>query len=190
MKSFRQLDQCTHDMATSTYAQLWHHITNGCPGHFYKFDIRKIDGIPVWIELENVGDYTSPDKVVHKRLTFIIHLSGEYHDCHLYHKLVSSIEELEHVLTRTYVFNKYHGLFEDEENPIPNFDHLFKGSSMVSRADVCCCCHDLTKSTPKCGHHICYQCKTKLTTKICPICREKLVIDGDADEAPSDEDDE
>ena len=174
---FRQPCQCTN---MATYTDLWNRITSdNVPGRCYKFDIKEIDGVGVWVEVENCGDYISPDKVVHKRLTFIIHSSSD--DRYLYHKLVSSIEELEHTLTRNYVFNKYHGSFEDEEKPMPNFDHLFKGSVMVSNAQECCCCHDLTKSKTKCGHHVCYQCRNKLTTKKCPMCRRKFVIDGECD---------
>jgi len=177
LNSFQQHDQCTN---MATYTDLWNRITSDrIPGRSYKFDITQIDGVGVWVEVENILPYISPDKVEHFRMAFIIHSSSD--NRYLYHQLVSSIEELEQTLTRTYEFNKYHGLFEDREKPIPNFDHLFKGSVMISNAQGCCCCHDLTKSKTNCGHYICYQCRQKLTTKKCPMCRKKLVIDGECD---------
>ena len=56
------------------------------------------------------------------------------------------------------------------------------------KIQACCVCHELTKHKTECGHHLCWQCWSKLKVEydhdgehegyyqVCPICREIMSV--------------
>lgn len=62
---------------------------------------------------------------------------------------------------------------------------VFSSPNIKQKDDLCCVCHEITSSTTKCKHSLCYRCcgkivkaydeKVDIETKHCPLCRQIIM---------------
>lgn len=54
-------------------------------------------------------------------------------------------------------------------------DLVFKHKKAVSSpSDMCCVCHDTTRTKTLCGHHLCVGCWNQVRPLTCPCCRDDI----------------
>ncbi len=86
-------------------------------------------------------------------------------------------------------FNKYIGVLSVDQTNLGSpelFQELFACETVKLSFDKCSVCHDLTRCTTKCGHHLCHMCFSGIkrvhdedigdSVKKCPICRETILL--------------
>ena len=113
-----------------------------------------------------------------------------YDDTQLYQELHNVFSQLFHLQ-----LNKHEGIFtlHIETSLTHNLQfELYKMMSAMAEEneceritfhyEKCCVCFDLTKTKTGCGHHVCWECISKLKTERdecgdfanCPLCRDSL----------------